>query len=129
MALARSTLSIHHVLTQHSSQHDAVSIERAKTVLGWLEMPVSDGFLQGAFHQLSQGEQKMVLIAAAIASHPRLLVLDEPCQGLDWIRRQRVLGVVERLCQAAGSELSLIYITHHPEEVMPSISHVLHLAK
>jgi len=140
MALARSSQTTQEVLTQHSPQHDPVPLETALTVLKWLHhgeddkddtssMVTNDEFLQRPFAQLSQGEQKLVLIAAAIASRPRLLVLDEPCQGLDMIKRQRVLGVMERLCQATAGELSLIYITHHPEEVMPSINKVLHLAK
>jgi ABC-type molybdenum transport system ATPase subunit/photorepair protein PhrA len=97
------------------------------TVLEWLEMPTDNEFLGRPFGQLSQGEQKLVLISAALASRPQLLVLDEPCQGLDLVKRKRILGVVERICQATN--LSLIYITHHPEEVLPSVSHVLHLAK
>ena len=129
MALARSELTAGQVLTQHSPQHDTTTLDVAMTVLEWLDLPSTKEFLQRPFGQLSQGEQKLILIAAAISSRPRLLVLDEPCQGLDWKKRQRVLGVVERLCQAVGSDMSLIYITHHPEEVNPSISHVLHLAK
>lgn len=77
------------------------------------------------FATLSQGEQKLVLIASAIALKPGLLVLDEPCQGLDVINRRRVLGLVERMCQATS--VTVVYITHHMEEVIPSITHVLHL--
>ena len=77
------------------------------------------------FSTLSQGEQKLILIASAIALRPALLVLDEPCQGLDALNRRRVLGLVERMCQATS--VTLVYITHHMEEVIPSITHVLHL--
>jgi ABC-type molybdenum transport system ATPase subunit/photorepair protein PhrA len=67
----------------------------------------------------------MVLIAAAVAEGPRVLIVDEPCTGLDADNRARVLGLFEAL---GGAQLtSLIYITHHPEEVLPCISHVLHL--
>ena len=47
-----------------------------------------------------QGEQKLTLIAAAIARRPLLLVLDEPCQGLDQPSRQRVLEVVDLVCRS-----------------------------
>ncbi|KAI2499638.1 ABC transporter [Fragilaria crotonensis] len=77
------------------------------------------------FSTLSQGEQKLILIASAMALRPALLVLDEPCQGLDALNRRRVLGFVERMCQATS--ITLVYITHHLEEVIPSITHVLHL--
>ena len=77
------------------------------------------------FGFLSQGQQKLVLIGAALACQPDLLVLDEPCQGLDIVNRQMVLALVERICRA--TDISLVYITHHLEELLPSVSHVLHL--
>jgi molybdate transport system ATP-binding protein len=77
------------------------------------------------FSELSQGQQKLVLIGAAIASRPDILVLDEPCQGLDYVNRKLVLDLVDRLCQATS--VSLIYITHHLDEIIPSVTHVLHL--
>ena len=49
------------------------------------------------------GEQKMVLIAAALATRPAILVLDEPCQGLDETGRRRVLQLVERVSQVRKS--------------------------
>lgn len=77
------------------------------------------------FCRLSQGEQKLVLIAQAILKRPQLLVIDEPLQGLDAMNRCRVLGLIERICEA--TDVSLVYVTHHYEEVIPSVSHVLHL--
>ncbi|CAB9520658.1 Putative molybdenum transport ATP-binding protein ModF [Seminavis robusta] len=139
MALARSPRSIKDVLTSHyaattttATSHNATTpLKVATCVLQWLDMPAHDQFLQRPFAQLSQGEQKLVLIAAALAARPKLLVLDEPCQGLDAIKRKRVLQLVERIISSTqeSNDIQLIYITHHPEEVMPSISHVLHLAK
>jgi molybdate transport system ATP-binding protein len=99
-------------------------------VLSWLEIADTsvklDAFLHQPFDQLSQGQQKLILLAAAIAKRPPLLVLDEPCQGLDLLARRRLLQVVERICSV--TDMSLIYITHHlEEERIPSISLVLHL--
>lgn len=127
MSLTRSPQTVREVLLKHSPQEDETPLKIGTAVLEWLEIPSDDDFLGRPFGQLSQGEQKLVLISAALASRPQLLVLDEPCQGLDLVKRKRILGVVERICQA--TDLSLIYITHHPEEVLPSVSHVLHLAK
>ncbi|KAL3917845.1 MAG: hypothetical protein SGILL_004521, partial [Bacillariaceae sp.] len=98
--------------------------------LSWLEMAITpaelDAFLNKPFHELSQGQQKMILLVAAIAKRPPLLVLDEPCQGLDLVWRQRLLQVVERICTA--TDMSMIYITHHlDEELIPSITHAMHL--
>ena len=75
---------------------------------------------------LSQGEQKIFLIATALVARPPLLILDEPCQGLDLVKRKRLLQIVETICRS--TDMTLIYITHHlDEELVPSISHALHL--
>lgn len=66
-----------------------------------------------------------MLLGTALARRPAILVLDEPCQGLDALNRARVLRLVQRVCTAAPT--TLVYITHHYEEVIPCISHVLHL--
>jgi len=89
-------------------------------------MGVDEVLLGQPFYRLSQGQQKMVLLASAIASRPSILILDEPCQGLDLLSRRRLLGLAERICKATN--LSLVYITHHLEELIPSVSHVIHLA-
>jgi len=119
MAEAKSHKTTYDILTRDGE----TPLETAVAVLGWLGVHL--GIYHCKFSQLSQGEQKVVLIASAIASRPRVLVLDEPCQGLDFWNRRNVLALVETLCQ--GTDISLVYITHHFEEILPSISHVLHL--
>jgi len=118
MAAAKSDQATYDILCSNAPP------EVAHVVAEWLGMD-EQAKLSRPFSQLSQGEQKLILIASAIASRPELLVLDEPCQGLDLLNRHRVLGLVERLCKA--TDMSLIYITHHLEELVPSITHVLHL--
>lgn len=82
-------------------------------------------FLKRTFDSLSQGQQKLLLIASAIARRPSLLVLDEPCQGLDLWNRGHVLGLVERICRV--TDMSLVYVTHHNEELIPAITKRLSL--
>ncbi|KAL3940608.1 MAG: hypothetical protein SGBAC_004892 [Bacillariaceae sp.] len=79
------------------------------------------------FDELSQGEQKLVLLASKLARRPNLLILDEPTTALDAIARNRVLSLLERICQATKDDLTLILITHYKDEWVPSVSHVLHL--
>jgi ABC-type molybdenum transport system ATPase subunit/photorepair protein PhrA len=106
-----------------------------QTVTEWFNLTHDPKLLEQHFADLSQGQQKLVLLAAAISSRPRILVLDEPCQGLDIVHRRLLLGLVERLCQATDTNdtdtssrsMTLIYITHHMEEVLPSINQVVHL--
>ena len=111
-------------LTRDIMMEKTDSAERAHTVADWLGVGGKD-VMDRPFSHLSQGQQKLVLVAAALAGRPPLLVLDEPCQGLDLLNRQRLLTVVERICKS--TDMSLVYITHHFEELLPSVSHVLHL--
>jgi len=123
MEMTKSQSTALQVLTEATTTHDEKSsAESAREVASWLG--VSD-LMDRPFCYLSQGQQKMVLIGAALTSRPDLLVLDEPCQGLDVFSRHRVLVLVERICRA--TDMSLVYITHHLEELLPSVSHALHL--
>jgi molybdate transport system ATP-binding protein len=107
----------------------SVSDSVAETMVQWVFGSQKDtiSVLQDhSLQELSQGQQKLVLIASALAVRPNLLILDEPTQGLDWVHRRRVLALLERICQAS-SDTSLVFITHYQEEWIPSISRVLHL--
>jgi len=73
---------------------------------------------------LSQGERQRVLIGRALMAHPRLLILDEPCAGLDPVSREHFLQFIQRLGGRRNSP-ALILVTHHVEEIMPVFSHVL----
>ena len=64
--------------------------------------------------RLSYGEQRLLLIARGLIKHPPLLILDEPCQGLDDKNRLKVLKLLEEF--AAQSESTLLYVTHHKED-------------
>jgi iron complex transport system ATP-binding protein len=73
---------------------------------------------------LSQGERQRVLIARALMAKPRLLILDEPCAGLDPVARNDFLRLVERLARRRRGP-ALVLVTHHVEEITPAFSHVL----
>ncbi|MFN7138709.1 MAG: ABC transporter ATP-binding protein [Limisphaerales bacterium] len=73
---------------------------------------------------LSQGERQRILIARALMAAPELLILDEPCAGLDPVARENFLQFVERLGRQ-GNAPALILVTHHVEEICPIFSHAL----
>ena len=73
---------------------------------------------------LSQGERQRVMIGRALMAKPRLLILDEPCAGLDPAAREHFLQFLQRLGRSKKSP-TLILVTHHVEEIMPVFSHVL----
>ena len=68
----------------------------------------------------------MILIVRAMVKSPRLLILDEPCNGLDGNHRQRLLDMLNVI--GASHTTSLLYVTHRTEEMPACISHRLFLA-
>ncbi len=73
---------------------------------------------------LSQGERQRVLIGRALMARPRLLILDEPCAGLDPAARENFLQFLDRLGRRRHAP-TLVLVTHHVEEIMRVFSHVL----
>ena len=80
------------------------------------------------YRTLSQGEKQRVLIARGLMAQPELLILDEPCTGLDIIAREQLLDIIRNLSQDENSP-TLIYVTHHTEEILPNFSHTLLLRR
>ncbi|QDT71376.1 ABC transporter ATP-binding protein [Lacipirellula limnantheis] len=76
------------------------------------------------FGVLSQGERQQMLVARARMVDPLLIVLDEPCAGMDPGVRERFLAWLEQLAGSPTSP-SLILVTHHVEEIMPSFESTL----
>jgi molybdate transport system ATP-binding protein len=78
------------------------------------------------FNQLSFGDQRLILIARAMVKHPPLLILDEPCLGLDEINRRLVLALIEKIC--ADSETTVLYVNHRLQDKIDGIENNLELS-
>lgn len=70
---------------------------------------------------LSQGERKKVMLARSLMAEPKLLIMDEPCAGLDLYEREKMLIEIDRLRQR---NITVVYVTHHVEEIVPLFTHV-----
>ena len=101
----------------------AEDLERGRQVLSTLGL---ERVAHQPLQELSQGTQRLVLLARALVANPELLILDEPCQGLDVRHAQRVTAAVDRV--ASEGRAGVIYVTHHEEEIPACITHVLRLA-
>lgn len=73
---------------------------------------------------LSQGERQRILIARALLARPPLLILDEPCAGLDPVARELFVRFLDRLGRRRAGP-ALVLVTHHVEEIAPVFSHAL----
>jgi iron complex transport system ATP-binding protein len=71
---------------------------------------------------LSTGEARRVLIARALVHEPAALLLDEPTTGLDFVAQRTLLETLRALARGGTT---LILVTHHLEEILPEIDHVI----
>ncbi len=92
----------------------------------WLAVLGMTGRADEPFNGLSFGEQRLALIARAMVKHPPLLILDEPCLGLDDMNRQLVLALIERIC--GSGETTVLYVNHRLEDRIQGIDNHLALS-
>ena len=91
----------------------------------WLAVLGMESRANEPFNKLSFGDQRMLLIARAMVKHPALLILDEPCLGLDDMNRSQVLAMIEMVC--AGTETTVLYVNHHAQDKIAGIHRSLDL--
>lgn len=114
-----------------SGFHDSIGLYQKATqnerqiADAWLDLLGLRDRAGDSFSALSYGEQRVVLIARAMVKHPPLLLLDEPCLGLDEANRQLVLALIERICDEGST--TIVYVTHHEEDRIRHIGNVLAL--
>ncbi len=101
--------------------------EQIATARRWLAILGMANQSEAPVTHLSYGEQRLILIARAMVKCPDLLILDEPCQGLDAANRQRVLALADHI--GGRTAATLLFVTHHPDEAPDCISHVLTFQK
>jgi len=76
--------------------------------------------------QLSGGEQQRLLIAQALLTDPRLLLLDEPLANLDINHEQEIVELVSRVCRAR--DVAVMLVTHDINPLLPVVDRVLYMA-
>lgn len=103
---------------------DATDADQHARAAGLLTQLGCDHLAGHLYGTLSLGEQQRVLIARALMPRPELLLIDEPCAGLDLPGREVLLETIDTLA-ADNGQTTLVMVTHHIEEITPSFTHVL----
>lgn len=91
----------------------------------WIELLEIQDLLSLQFNNLSYGQQRMVILARAMVKSPKLLIVDEPCHGLDIKNRHRILNIIQRISE---TPTKILYVTHHSEELLPCITNTIILS-
>jgi molybdate transport system ATP-binding protein len=93
----------------------------------WIEVLGAEDLAEQDFARLSYGQKRIILLARALVKSPQMLLLDEPCQGLDYENRQRLINTVSAVAQKTGTQV--LYVTHRKNEFPTCISHILEFRK
>ncbi len=80
------------------------------------------------YSTLSQGERQRVILARSMMNNPKVLILDEPCTGLDIFAREHFLDGIDVVARS-GNSPTMLYVAHHVEEILPVFNRTLLLKK
>ena len=102
-----------------------VSPEQEEQVNLWIELLQLQKIKERPLFQLSLGQQRMILLARALVKNPPLLILDEPCQGLDEDQTSYFKKIVDELCRSFNT--TLLYVSHYIKDIPSCLTHYLRL--
>jgi len=92
----------------------------------WLEFFNIEHLRARGPRQVSYGQMRMALFARAMMNDPELLLLDEPCTGLDGDVRATMLGFIQQLAEQ-GTQI--VMAVHDAEDIVPAVKHVLRIGR
>ncbi|HTE26202.1 ATP-binding cassette domain-containing protein [Flavitalea sp.] len=99
--------------------------EQKSAVKTWLKILNLNDCEDKSLRSMSRGQQRLALLGRALIKAPQMLVLDEPCQGLDEDQTAAFIALVNSICIGFGT--SLIYVSHYVQDVPSVITKYLRL--
>lgn len=101
--------------------------EKQAQVLRWMEFLGIESYINNRFKDTSNSTQRLCLLARALIKNPPLLILDEPCQGLDASQQAYFRDIIDAICDISNT--TLIYVTHYEEELPRCVTKSMTLQK
>lgn len=95
--------------------------KRVRNVIKFVGL--DESYLEKSPFDLSGGEKRRVAIAGVMAMEPQVLILDEPCAGLDPKGRDTILGLIREYQKKTGS--TLLVVSHSMEDISKIATKVL----
>lgn len=105
-----------------ASENELNTVKKILTELDGLHLANRD------FSKMSSGEQMKILVARALNSNPKLMILDEPSVYLDITEREKFLNIIDNLAKTK-QDLTIIFITQRIEDILPSFTEGMILKK
>jgi zinc/manganese transport system ATP-binding protein len=98
-----------------------------RRVGGVIEMVGAGAYAHRPIGELSGGEQQRLLIAQALVTGARILLLDEPLDSLDLNNQQAISSLVQRICREQG--VTVLLVAHDVNPVLPYLDQVVYVAR
>lgn len=108
--------------------YDVPSKRDHRRAWGLMEQFGCVDFMSRPYSTLSQGEKQRVILARSMMNNPKVLILDEPCTGLDIFAREHFLNGINEVARS-GNSPTMLYVSHHVEEILPVFNRTLLLKK
>ncbi len=101
--------------------------KKAAIALRWMKALEIDKYARVLLKNIPASSQRLCLLARALIKNPTLIILDEPCQGMDTHQQLHFKMLIDTICEL--SNVTLIYVTHYQHEIPDSVDKVLRLDK
>ncbi len=105
--------------------YEQPSVDHIQQARQWLEVLGITHLAKSQFRSLDYGQQRLLIIARALAKRPALLILDEPYQGLDFFGRLLIKAAIELIAREKLSQI--LYVSHYQDDEIEAIHHLLEL--